>query len=56
MLGIVLPSQRMSRGALWGLGIAALVHSVAFATLHTQQSAPPLTNLAIVLSLAAWMR
>jgi len=55
LLGLVLPSQRMSRGAMWGLGIAAAIHSVAFATLHTQQPPPPLTNLAIVLSLAAWL-
>ena len=55
LLGLVLPSPRMSRGGVWGLGLAAAVHSSAFATLHTQNPPPPLTDLALVLSLAAWM-
>ena len=35
LLGLVLPAPRMSRGGAWGLGLAALVHGVGFATLHT---------------------
>lgn len=55
LLGLVLPAPRMSRGGAWGLGLAALVHGVGFATLHTLDPPPPLTDLASVLSLTAWM-
>lgn len=55
LLGLVLPSPRMSRGGVWGLGLAAVVHSAGFATLHTRNPPPPLTDLALVVSLAAWM-
>jgi ABC-type uncharacterized transport system permease subunit len=55
LLGLVLPNPRMSRGAAWGLGIAAGVHGAAFATLHWLDPPPPLTSLPVVLSLSAWM-
>lgn len=55
LLGLLLPDPRISRGGAWGLGLAALVHGAAFATLHQLDPAPPLTDLAIVLSMSAWM-
>ena len=55
LLGLLLPDTRVSRGGAWGLGLAACVHAAAFATLHELDPAPPLTDLAIVLSMSAWM-
>jgi ABC-type transport system involved in cytochrome c biogenesis permease subunit len=55
LLGLLLPEPRISRGGSWGLGLAAAVHAAAFATLHQLDPAPPLTNLAVVLSMSAWM-
>jgi len=55
LLGLLLPEPRMSRGGAWGLGLAAVVHGLGFATLHRLDPPPPLTDLASVLSLAAWM-
>jgi ABC-type uncharacterized transport system permease subunit len=55
LLGLLLPSPKMSRGGAWGLAVAAVVHSAAFASLHTMNPPPPLTDLVLVLSLAAWM-
>ncbi|MCA9510265.1 MAG: cytochrome c biogenesis protein CcsA [Myxococcota bacterium] len=55
LLGVVLPAERMSRGGAWGLGLAALVHAAAFATLHRLDPPPPLTDVAVVISLSAWM-
>jgi ABC-type uncharacterized transport system permease subunit len=54
LVGVVLPSPKMSRGSAWGLGIGALVQTVAFATLHRVES-PPITSLPIVLASSAWM-
>lgn len=55
LLGLMLPDARMRRAGAWGLGVAALVHGLGFATLHRLDPPPPLTSLAAVLSLAAWM-
>ena len=55
LLGLVLPAERISRGAAWGLGLGAVVHGFAFATLHTLDAPPSLTDLASVISLSAWM-
>ena len=55
VLAIVLPSRRMSRGAVWGLAMGALVQSAGFATLHRLQPPPALTDLWVVLELIAWM-
>lgn len=55
LLGIVLPAPRMSRGAVWGLALGALVQGLAFATLHTVDPTPPLTHLPAAISLMAWM-
>lgn len=55
LLALVLPSRRMSRGAVWGLALGAIVQSLAFATLHRLDPAPALTDLRIVLGLVSWM-
>ncbi len=55
LLGVVLPSERMRRGAIWGLAIGALLHGLAFATLHQAETPPPLTDLASAVSLMAWI-
>ena len=55
LLGFVLPDARMLRGGAIGLALAAVVHGAAFATLHRLDPPPPLTDLAVVISLAAWM-
>jgi ABC-type transport system involved in cytochrome c biogenesis permease subunit len=55
LLGLVLPAPRMSRGGAWGLAIGAVVHGFAFATLHTLEPPPPLTDLSSVISMSAWM-
>lgn len=54
LVGVVLPAPSMSRGAVWGLAIGALVQTVAFATLHRVES-PPITSLPVVLASSAWM-
>ena len=55
LLGMALPAPRMSRGAVWGLALGALVHAAAFAALHRIDPAPPITNLPAAVSLTAWM-
>lgn len=55
LLGLVLPAKRMSRGGAWGLALGAVVHGCAFATLHTLEPPPPLTDLSSVISMSAWM-
>lgn len=55
LLGIALPSARMSRGAVWGLGLGVLLQGVAFATLHRLEPVPPLTSLSVAVALMAWM-
>jgi ABC-type uncharacterized transport system permease subunit len=55
LLAIVLPSARMSRGAVWGLGLGALLQSLGFATLHRVEPTPALTDLPVILALIAWM-
>ena len=55
LLAIVLPSPRMSRGAVWGLALGALVQSFGFATLHRIEPTPALTDLPVVLGLISWM-
>ena len=53
LLGIVLPSARMSRGAVWGLALGALLQGLGFATLHLSSPAPALTDIPVVLSLVS---
>jgi len=55
ILGLVLPAPRISRGAVWGLLLGALVQFVGFATLHRLDSPPSLVGLPPALSLMAWM-
>lgn len=55
VLGLVLPSEGMSRGAVWGLGLGAFVHALAFVQLHGMDDTPPLTHPGAAMSLMAWM-
>lgn len=54
LLGISLPSRRISRGAVWGLGIGAFFQALGFATLHRLDPVPSLVSLPITLSVTAW--
>ncbi len=55
LIGVVLPSPRMSRGAAWGLALGALVQIAAFATLHLAETPRPITALPAAVELSAWM-
>lgn len=55
LLGIVLPSDRMSRVAIWALVAGAALQGIAFATLHRQPAPPALTDLTSVGALVAWI-
>ena len=55
MLGLVLPSPRMLRGARWGLGLGAFSQGAAFAMLHRIDSAPSLTDLGQAVGVMAWL-
>jgi ABC-type transport system involved in cytochrome c biogenesis permease subunit len=55
VVGMVLPSARMARGAVFGLALGALVHGVVFATLHRVDPMPQLTSLASAVSFMAWV-
>jgi ABC-type transport system involved in cytochrome c biogenesis permease subunit len=54
-LGLALPNARLARLAVWTLGAAALVHTIAFAGLHALDPPPPLTTLPAAVSLMAWL-
>lgn len=55
LLGVVLGSPRMERGAALGLGLGALLQGAGFATLHSVAGAPPVTDLTMAVSFMAWM-
>lgn len=55
LLGIVLPSERVSRGAIGSLVLGAVFQGIAFATLHRQPAPMALTDLSSVGALVAWM-
>ena len=55
VLGLTLSAPRVLRGACWGLGLGALAQTVAFATLHSHDSAPALTDLAQAIAVMAWL-
>jgi ABC-type uncharacterized transport system permease subunit len=50
LIGVVLPSDRASRGAVWGLMLGAVVHAGALATLHRLDPVPSLTSLPLAVS------
>jgi ABC-type uncharacterized transport system permease subunit len=54
LLGVVVQSQRMERGAVLGLGLGALLHAVGFATLHRIDQ-PLATGLPMAVSFMAWI-
>lgn len=55
LIGIALPSARASRGAVWGLGLGALVQGLALGTLHRLDPVPSLTSLPFVGSFMVWV-
>ena len=55
LLGVVVGSPRIERGAAVGLVLGAVVHALGFATLHRLASAPPVTDLPMAVSFMAWM-
>ena len=55
MLGLVLPAARLTRVAVWGVGLGAAVHCAAFATLHELNPVPRLTDLPYAISFMAWV-
>jgi ABC-type transport system involved in cytochrome c biogenesis permease subunit len=55
LLGVVVRSSRMERGAAWGLALGAVVQGAAFATVHHLENAPPVTALPMAVSLMAWV-
>jgi ABC-type transport system involved in cytochrome c biogenesis permease subunit len=55
LLGVVVGSDRMERGAALGLGLGAAVQGVAFAALHWLENAPSISELPIAVALTAWM-
>ena len=54
-LGFTLPSERLSRGAVVGLAVGVVVHTMAFWQLHEGERTPPLTDLAYVVPFVVWM-
>ena len=52
-LGLALPAPRLQRIAVWVLALGAVVHAAGFATLHTGDPVPPLTDLPTAVSLMA---
>jgi len=55
LLGLALPAPRLARIAVWGVGLGALIHGAAFATLHELDSVPQLTDLPYAISFMAWI-
>ncbi len=55
LLGVVVGSQRMERGAALGLGLGALMQGLGFSTLHLLAHAPPVTDLPMAVSFMAWI-
>jgi ABC-type uncharacterized transport system permease subunit len=55
LLGVVLGRPRMERGAAWGLALGATIQAGALATLHQIDDSPAITELAMAVSLMAWM-
>lgn len=55
VLGLSLPSQRILRGARVGLAAAALTQFAAFATIHSLDPAPQLSDLVQAIAVMAWL-
>jgi ABC-type transport system involved in cytochrome c biogenesis permease subunit len=54
-LGLALGAPRVLHGARWGLALGAVAQTIAFATLHRQESAPSLSDLGQALAVMAWL-
>lgn len=55
VLGLALPAPAILRGARLGLGLGALAQFAAFATLHTLEPAPSLSDLVYAVAVMAWL-
>jgi ABC-type transport system involved in cytochrome c biogenesis permease subunit len=55
LLGLALPAPRLTRASVWGVGLGALIHGAAFATLHTLDPVPQLSDLPYAISFMAWI-
>jgi ABC-type transport system involved in cytochrome c biogenesis permease subunit len=55
LIGIALPSERASRGAVWGLALGAVVQGMALGTLHRLDPVPSLTSLPLAVSFMVWI-
>jgi ABC-type uncharacterized transport system permease subunit len=53
-LGLALLAPRLQRLAVWVLALGAMVHAAGFATLHSVDAVPPLTDLPTAVSFMAW--
>lgn len=54
VLGVVLPSLRLERAAVGGLGVGLVLHTSSLLAIHALSPPPPLTDLPMALSLMAW--
>lgn len=55
LLGLALPQPRLARAGRMLLAVGAVVHGLAFASLHTLPHPPPLTDLGSAVSLMSWL-
>ncbi|MEE3328981.1 MAG: cytochrome c biogenesis protein CcsA [Myxococcota bacterium] len=55
LLGLLLPSARLLRGAVSGLALGAVLQALVFATLHERTPVPSLTDLPQVIAFMVWV-
>lgn len=55
LLGLVLPSARLLRGAISGLALGAIAQGLVLATLHEREPVPSLTDLPQVIAFMVWI-
>jgi ABC-type uncharacterized transport system permease subunit len=52
---LVVSHDRLSRVAVWGLGLGALLHALTFSALHSGAATPPLTSGPLAVSFMSWV-
>ena len=55
LLGLLLPSARLLRGATSGLALGAVLQGLVFATLHERSPVPSLTDLPQIIAFMVWI-